>query len=71
MRQVRTMVGVMAMDTAQSAGFASANSFWFLSYGRGRKRRFGDHRLREHDFNHGMNAGQLRTSMGGVIDDIT
>ena len=31
----------------------------------------GDHRLRECDFNHGLNAGKLRTSMGGVTDDIT
>ena len=71
MRQVRTMVGIMAMDTAQSTGFAGANSFWVLGDGRGRERGVRDRRLRERDFNHGLNVGQFMTSMGGVTNDIT
>ena len=71
MCQVRTMVGVMAMDTAQSTGFVGANNLWVLGYRRGRNRGVRDRRLRERDFNHGLNTGQFRTSMGGVTDDIT
>ena len=40
MRQVRTMVGVMAMDTAQSTGFVGAESLGVLGYGRRRNGRF-------------------------------
>ena len=71
MRQVRKMVGIMAMDTAQSIGFAGVNSFGVLGYRRGWERGVRDRRLRECDFNHGLNAGKFRTSMGGVTDDIT
>ena len=71
MRQVRTMVGVMAMNTAQSTGFVGAESLGVLGYGQRRKGGFRDRRLRERDFNHGMNTGQLETSMGGMTGDIT
>ena len=71
MRQVRTMVGVMAMDTSQSTGFVGANNLRVLGYGQGRNRGVKDRRLRERNFNHGLNTGQFRTSMGGVTDDIT
>ena len=66
MCQVRTMVGIMAMDTAQSTGFVGAESLGVLGYGRRRNGGF-----MEHDFNHGLNTGKFRTSMGGVTDDIT
>ena len=66
MRQVGTMVGVMAMNAAQSTGFVGAESLGVLGYERRRKGGF-----RERDFNHGLNTGQLGTSMGGMIGDIT
>ena len=71
MSQVGTMVGIMAMDTTQSTGFVGVNSLWVLGCGRGRNRGFRDHRLRERDFNHGFNTGQLGTSMGGMTNGIT
>ena len=71
MRQVRTMVGVMAMNSAQSTGFVGAESLGVLSYGRRRNGGFRDRSFREHDFNHGLNTRQLGTSMGGMTSDIT
>ena len=71
MRQVRTMVGVMAMDTAQSTWFVGAESLGVLGYGRRRNGGFRDRRLGDRDFNHGLNTGQLGTSMGGMTGDIT
>ena len=71
MRQVRKMVGVMAMDTTQSTRFVGVESLGVLGYGRRRNGGFRDCRLGECDFNHGLNMGQFRTSMGGVTDDIT
>ena len=68
---VGTMVGIMAMDTTQSTGFVGANNLWVLGYGQGRNRGFRDHILRERDFKHGFNTGQLGTSMGGMTDNIT
>ena len=71
MRQVRKMVGVIAMNVAQSTGLVGAESLGVLGYGRRRNGGFTDHRLGERDFNHGLNTGQLRTSMGGMTGDIT
>ena len=71
MRQVRTMVGIMAMDTTQSTWFDGVNSLGVLGCIRGRNKGFRDHRLRECDFNNGFNMGQFRTSMGGMTSDIT
>ena len=71
MREVRTMVGIMAMNTTQSTGFVGADSLGVLGYGRGRNKGFRDRRLKERNFNHGLNTGQFKTSMGGVTDDIT
>ena len=71
MCQVRTMVGVMAMNAAQSTGFVGAESLGVLGYGRRRNGDFRDRRLRERDFNHGLNTGQLGTSMGGMTGNIT
>ena len=68
MRQVRTAMGVVAMDTAQCARFVGAESLGVLGYGRRggfRGRRFG-----ERDFNHGLDTGKLGTSMGGMTGDI-
>ena len=71
MREVRTMVRIMAMDITQSTMFVGAKSLGVLACGGGRSRGFGDHRFRECDFNHGLDMGQLRTSMGGMTDTIT
>ena len=71
MRQVRTIMGVVAMDTAQSTRFVGAESLGVLGYGRRRNGGFRDRRFGERDFNHGLNMGQLRTSMGGMTSDIT
>ena len=71
MHQVRTMVGIMTMNAAQSTGFVGAESLGVPGYGRRRKGSFRDRRLGEHDFNHGLNMGQLGTSMGGMTGDIT
>lgn len=71
MREVRKMVRIMAMDTTQSTGFVGVKSLWVLGYIRGRNRVFPDRRFRERDFNHGLDTGQLRTSMGGMTDTIT
>ena len=71
MRQVRKMVGVMAMNAAQSIRLVGAESLGVLGYGRRRNGGFRDRRLGERDFNHGLNTGQLGTSMGGMTGDIT
>ena len=71
MHLVRTMVGVMAMNTAQSIGLVGAESLGVLGYRRRTNGGFRDRRLGERDFNHGLNTGQLGTSMGGMTGDIT
>ena len=71
MRQVRTMVGLMAMNAAQSTGLIGAESLGVLGHGRRRNGGFRDRRIGEHNFNHGLNTGQLGTSMGGMTGDIT
>ena len=53
MRQVRTIMGVVAMDTAQGTGFVGAESLEVLGDGRRRSGGFRDRSVRERDFNHG------------------
>ena len=65
------MVGVVAMNTTQSTGFVGTESLGVLGYGRRRNGGFRDRSFRERDFNHGLNTGQLGTSMGGMTGDIT
>ena len=57
MREVRAMVGIMAMDTTQSIGFVGAKILGVLGCGGGRNRGFRDRRFKESDFNHGLNMG--------------
>ena len=71
MRQVRKMVGVMAMNATQITGLVGAKSLGVLGYERRRNGGFRDRRIGERDFNHGLNTGQIRTSMGGMTGDIT
>ena len=71
MRKAGTVVGIMAMDITQSRRLVGVNSFRILSYSRGRNRGFRDRRLRECKFNHGLDAGQFRTVMGAMADEIT
>ena len=59
------------MEITQSTRLVGVNSFRILGYSRGRNRGFRDHRLREQNFNHGLDTGQFRIVMGGMTDDIT
>lgn len=71
MRKAGTMVGIMAMEIIQSIGLVGVNSFRVLGCSQGKNRGFKDRRLRECNFNHGLDTGQFRTVMGGMADDIT
>ena len=57
MRQVRTMMGVVAMDTAQSTRLVGAESLGVLGDGRSRSGSFRDRSVGERDFYHGANTG--------------
>ena len=65
------MVGIMAMEITQSTRLVGVNSLRVLCYSQGRNIGFRDRRLRERNINHGLDTRQLRTSMGGMTDDIT
>ena len=65
------MVRIMAMETTKTAVFFGANGLWVLGYGGGGNRGFRGRRIRKRDFDHGLDTGQLRTSMGGVTNNIT
>ena len=56
MRQVRTMMGVVAMDTTQSARLVGAESLGVLADGRRRTGSFRDRSVGERDFYHGSDA---------------
>ena len=57
MREVRTMVRIIAMDTTQSTRFVGAKILGVLGCGGGRNRGFRDRRFRERDFNHRLDTG--------------
>ena len=71
MRKAGTMVGIMAMEITQSTRLVGVNIFRILGYIQGRNRGFRDRRLKERNFNHGLDIGQFGTVMGGMVDDIT
>ena len=61
----------MAMEITQSTGVVGVNSLGVPACSRGRNRGFRDRRLKGCDINHRLEMRQLRTSRGGMTDNIT